>query len=571
MKTLQDLEVKLTPFWVSYLDAVDRTYKQYEAATATAGDGVRVAIYIRVSTTEQAEEGYSLREQERECRLFAERHGWQVYQVYEDDGYSGTRDDRPAFQRMLRDGEAGKFQGVVIHKLDRAYRSAQGMLATFSDWQSQGVFLASVSENLDFTTIWGKLILVVLSMLAEIFVTNLREETKKGLRGRFAEGVHNGWLPWGYCRGRCATCTDANGPGYCPRVGLPDLTTGRELVAHPLDSRAFRYAQQLYCSGRYSDRDIADALNRYQVETADGLRVQVRSRGQPGQQPGPFTKEFCRDALKNPIYCGVVTYKGSKFDGKKVIRHRRPQAINPEAQHPALITEGEFAQAQQVRQARSQAPQGRGRTDASQRGKGAPRRAARVYVLGGRLDCASCGAPLHAQGGSDNQRRHVCSTRLGRSGACAQRSVKADILEVELAVQMGRLRLLPEQGEAVIGYLLAAGGLGALVAQREALQAHFTGIQARYERGELGREIYLRERRSYERGLAALALDERSDVDLAQARALLADFAALWGLLTPLEQKQIATVLLRVATVDAGQIVAWHWYPGCEALFNPIS
>ncbi len=262
-----------------------------------------------------------------------------------------------------------------------------------------------------------------------------------------------------------------------------------------------------------------------------------------------------------------MTYKGSEFDGKKVIRHRRPQAINPEAQHPALITEAEFEQARQIRQARSQAPQGRGRTDASQHGKSAPRRAARVYVLGGRLDCATCGAPLHAQGGSDNERRHICSTRLGRSGACAQRSVKADILEAELAGQMNGLRLSPAQGEAVIGYLLAAGGLGAIVAQREALQAHFASIQARYERGELGREIYLRERRNYERGLAALALDERSDVDLAQARALLADFATLWGLLTPLERKQIATVLLRVATVDTGHVVAWHWYPGCAALF----
>ncbi len=286
MKIFQDLQVKLTPYWASYLDAVNRTYKQYEAATVTSGDGVRVAIYTRVSTTEQAEEGYSLREQERECRAFAERHGWRVYQVYEDDGFSGTRDDRPAFQRMLRDGEDGKFQGVVIHKLDRAYRSAQGMLATFSDWQSQGIFLASVSENLDFTTIWGKLILVVLSMLAEIFVTNLRQETKKGLRGKFAEGIHNGWLPWGYCRGRCATCADANGPGYCPRVGLPDLTTGRELVAHPIDSQAFRYAHQSYCTGRYSDRDIADVLNCYQVETADGVRVQVRSRGSPANSRG---------------------------------------------------------------------------------------------------------------------------------------------------------------------------------------------------------------------------------------------------------------------------------------------
>ena len=149
--------------------------------------------------------------------------------------------------------------------------------------------------------------------------------------------------------------------------------------------------------------------------------------------------------------------------------------------------------------------------------------------------------------------------------------MKADILEAELTAQMNRLRLSPAQSEAVISYLLAAGGLGAIVAQREVVQGHFTSIQARYERGELGREIYLRERRSYERGLAALALDERSDIDLAEALALLADFETLWGLLTPLERKQIITVLLRVATVDTGHVVAWHWYPGCTALFNPTS
>lgn len=562
MKDFQEFRVKLTPFWRSYLDAVDRTYRQYEAATADRGDTVRIAVYTRVSTEEQAEEGFSLREQERICRAYAEQQGWQVYQVYADDGYSGTRDNRPAFQRLLRDGQEGKFQGVVIYALDRAYRNMHSMLVTFSQWQSQRIFLASVKENIDFTTTWGKLILVVLSMLAEIFVTNLREETKKGLRGKFAEGIHNGWLPWGYCRGRCSTCTDPNGPGYCPRVGLPDLAGDRELVPHPVDSQAFRYAHQLYCTARYSDRDIADALNRYQVETDDGTWVQVRSRGRPGEQPGPFTKEFCRDMLRNPVYTGVVVYKGSEFDGKRVIKYRHPRSINPAARHPALITEAEFERAQQIRKARAQAPQGRGQDGAGQR------QASRVYVLSGRLDCATCGAPMRSQCGSDNQRRHVCSSRIERSGSCTQRSVNADVLEAELAEQMNRLRLSPVQVESVIGYLLAAGGLAALAAQREALQKHFDSIKESYARGELSREVYTREWRSMKRGLAALKLDERSDVDLNKARSLLADFGALWGQLTPLERKQVVAVLLQGATVDAGHVIAWHWYPGCETLFS---
>ena len=314
------------------------------------------------------------------------------------------------------------------------------MLATFSDWQSQGVFLVSVSENLDFTTIWGKLILVVLSMLAEIFVTNLRQETKKGLRGKFAEGIHNGWLPWGYCRGRCATCADANGPGYCPRVGLPDLTTGRELVAHPIDSQAFRYAQQLYCTGRYSDRDIADALNRYQVESADGVRVQVRSRAarrtagafHQGILPG-YSEESDLHRRRNLQGVGVRRQKGGQASAAA---GHQPCGAAPGADHRIRVRAGAAGPAGQV--ASAPGPRADRREPAWQERATAGRAG---LHSGGRLDCATCGAPLHAQGGSDNERRHVCSTRLGRSGACAQRSVKADILEAELTAQMNCLRL----------------------------------------------------------------------------------------------------------------------------------
>jgi|GEM_PF-1223993 len=556
--------ITLTPYWAHYLEQVNRTYERLEEAMASHAARIPVVIYTRVSTRDQAEEGYSLREQERACRQYAEQHGWQVREVYTDEGYSGARRDRPAFQRLLRDGQAGRFQGVLIHKVDRAYRSVEGMMGCFSHWQRQGIFLASICENLDFTTSMGKFQLAVLSAFAESFLTNLREETKKGLRGKFAEGYHNGWVPWGYCRGHCSGCRDANGPGYCPRVGLPDLAVGPELVAHPVDSQALRYAHRLYRSGTYSDRDIADALNRYQVETEEGLRVQVRSRGRPGEPPGPFTKEFCRDMLQNPIYTGVVTYTGSETRGEETVKRRQPQAINPAGRQPALISEAEFEQARQVRQARAQAPQGGG---SARQDRTAVRQPARVYLLGGRLDCATCGAPLHAQAGGRNDRRHVCSSRLARSGACTQRSVKADLLEAELTAQMRRVRLTAEQIETVIGYLVANGGLSVIAAQREALRQHYERIRARYERGELGREVYLRERRSYERGLAALALDERSDVDLAQARALLADFGRLWELLTPLERKQIVGVVLRVALVDNGHVVAWHWYPDCAGLF----
>jgi DNA invertase Pin-like site-specific DNA recombinase len=557
-----------SPFWLGYIRRVGRAYRQHSVrAIAAQQFGLQVAIYSRVSTEEQARDGYSIDEQLRDCRAYAERQGWQVHDCYVDDGYSGTNGDRPAFQRLLADAEDGRFHGVVTHKIDRAYRNAQGMLRAFSDWQKQNIFFASVKEQIDFTTPWGKLILGVLSLLAEVFVDNLREETKKGKRGRFHEGLHNGTIPWGYCNGRCSACGDANGPSYCPCVGLPDRHHDRHVVPHPVDSVAFRYAQRLYCSGAYTDLEIADALNAYQVDSPDHGRLQVRSRGKPGQKPGPFTKEFVRDLLQSPFYVGMVPYYGSNFNGEVVVKYTRPTDING-GRHIALISEVEFEQALQVRAARGRAPQGRGRKEEDGRGKTAPRRAARVYLLQGLLDCGCCGAPMHSQGGGHNRRRHICWTRLQRHSGCSQPSVSADALEDELAQRLRQLRLPPDWQESVVGHILAEGGLEAVAAQRRALQEHFDYVKDLYRKHQLGRQQYRQEWLAYQRGMAALDVDRRAGVDLNQARALLADFGRLWVLLRPLERKTIVQTLLDSAVVDGGHIVDWRWYPVFQVLFG---
>jgi hypothetical protein len=317
-----------------------------------------------------------------------------------------------------------------------------------------------------------------------------------------------------------------------------------------VDSIAFRYAYRLYLTGNYTDRDIAEALNNYQVEM-DGKKIQVRSRGRTGQTPGPFTKDTTREMLQNPYYTGVVAYRGSEYNGEKVIKHKEPRDIN-EGQHVPLISRAEFAQEQQIREARGKAPQGRGEV----------RQAARVYILGGVLDCARCEAPMHCQDG-----RYMCSTRIQRKGGCDQPSAKDEMLEVELAEQMARVRLPEEWQEAIVGYLLEAGGLEAIMAQRRALQEHFDNIQFLYSQDKLGRQVYLREWHSYQRGMAALSLENRTDLSLDRAWVSLADFGQLWRLLTPLEQKAVAQSLLKVARVDDGHIVEWHWYPPFHSLF----
>src|SRR5688500_2684703 len=95
--------------------------------TVQAGAGaavVRAALYERVSSEEQVE-GYSLEAQDRAGRLYCDAHGWEITSTYRDEGRSARTDDlsrRPAFQQLLTDAEAGKFDAIVVHKLDRFSR-----------------------------------------------------------------------------------------------------------------------------------------------------------------------------------------------------------------------------------------------------------------------------------------------------------------------------------------------------------------------------------------------------------------------------------------------------------------
>lgn len=416
-------------------------------------------------------------------------------------------------------------------------------------------------ERIDFTTIWGKLILVILAMLAEIFVDNLREEAKKGKKGRvLIKKLHNGPIPWGYCAGKCFTCKDLNGPGYCHRVGLPNLSQDGRMVPHPIDSQGFKYATSLYLLGTYTHKKVADALNEFKVETPDGRLVQIRSRGKLGKEkPCPFTKDMVREMLKNPIYTGVIPYYSSHYDGKRVIKYLEPQDIFPGV-HLALITKSQFKQMQEIRDLKSKAPQGGGKI----------RRPARVYLLQGLLDCHRCGAPMHCQAGSKNNRRHHCRTHLQRTGGCDQPSVMADRLEADLINQLAQVKLPVSWQEEIIGYLIDEEGLAMILAQRQALKEHIEMIRDMHHQKQISRQVYLQEWQEFERSMARLSLEKSTTIDLNDARLLLADFPLLWSKLTALEQKHVTQIFLNRATVEDGRIIAWDWNTPFADLINVL-
>jgi site-specific DNA recombinase len=136
--------------------------------------------YRRVSMREQVD-GHSLDAQEKNIRDYAKSQGWQVIEIYTDAGISAKKDSfRPDLARMMQDAEAGKFDVIVVDKIDRFYRHLAGLLTALDHLRNIGISFASVQERLDFTSPWGKLMLTVLGILAEIYLDNVRRSMACG-------------------------------------------------------------------------------------------------------------------------------------------------------------------------------------------------------------------------------------------------------------------------------------------------------------------------------------------------------------------------------------------------------
>ena len=120
----------------------------------------RAVGYIRVSTAEQKEEGYSLLGQRKNIELFAEKQGYELIDVYADEGISGKNIiKRPGVQKLLEDAKTGKFDVLIIWKLTRLGRSMKDVMNIAEILYSNNVELHSISESFDITTSTGKMML----------------------------------------------------------------------------------------------------------------------------------------------------------------------------------------------------------------------------------------------------------------------------------------------------------------------------------------------------------------------------------------------------------------------------
>ena len=319
---------------------------------------IKVYTYKRVSTAMQID-GYSLDAQRARMKAYADFNDYEIVGEYEDAGKSGKSiEGRMQFRQMMEDVKSGKdnISYVLVFKLSRFGRNAADVLSTLQVMQDFGVNLICVEDGIDSSKDAGKLMISVLSAVAEIERENIRVQTMEGRIQKAREGEWNGgFAPYGY-----------------------QLVNGK-LEINEEEAVAIRTIYEQYVNTDIGSNGISKYLENH------GIRKIQR---QNGKNP-LFDAHLVRLILKNPVYCGKIAYgrrKTEKVHGTRNEYHLVEQEnfLLVDGLHEAIIPEDVWnaAQAKLIAQAKKYEHVNKGKNE-------------RTHLLSGIVKCPICGAGMY--------------------------------------------------------------------------------------------------------------------------------------------------------------------------------
>lgn len=271
-----------------------------------------IGLYVRVSTAEQAEKGYSIGEQTERLENYCAAMGWTVHKVYADPGYSGSSIDRPGLQSLIHDIKAGIVEKVVVYKLDRLSRSQLDTLYLIEKvFIANGADFISLSENFDTGSPFGRAMIGILAVFAQLEREQIKERMSMGKVARAKKGKFaGGKIPIGY-----------------------DYIDGT-FVPNEFEKILISEIFTMFASG-ISPKKIAKDLN---------------DRGLQHRR-GKWNDMTIRQILRNKTYCGYTRFreeyqKGSHepiisedlFDQVQRIMNRRTEMYNAVNARPGRAT-----------------------------------------------------------------------------------------------------------------------------------------------------------------------------------------------------------------------------------------
>ncbi|ETB63829.1 MAG: site-specific recombinase [Parcubacteria bacterium RAAC4_OD1_1] len=288
-------------------------------------------IYLRVSSREQIT-NFSLESQEKVCREYCRRNGYEVLQVFREEGESAKTVNRTELQKMIRFCEINKRQisKIVFYNVSRMSRVAADYLILKRNFKKHDISVVSATEGFDESPS-GKLQETMLSAFAEFDNNQRSDKTKEGMQTRLLKGLWSGIAPWGYFNGR-------------------DKDDTKIIIPHPDKAPIVKILFEKYATGKYSFKELARMANKQNVKTMHGSKM---------------CKQLVAKIVKNHIYYGRMIV--SKLD------------IDIMGKHEPIITKELFDRANSNR---------------SSSRKGLPRsRENKDYPLRG-IKCGCCGKSI---------------------------------------------------------------------------------------------------------------------------------------------------------------------------------
>ena len=354
-----------------------------------------VYIYTRVSTAIQTE-GYSLEAQKNKILDYVKYREFYVCGEYSDAGFSGKNiAGRVQFQQMLDDIATKKddVKFVLVFKLSRFGRNAADVLNSLQFMQDYGVNLICVADNIDSSVDSGKLMISIMSAMAEIERENILSQTMAGHKQKAACGGWNGgFAPYGY-----------------------ELIDGKLTVVED-EARVIRDTFELYTSTNKGATFVAKELNRRYTKKIKLPRGVSR-----------FTNDFVKRTIDNPIYCGKISYgrtvrekiEGRRNEFRRIVQKDSSQIILADGEHEPIVPVEMWELANKKRKENAYRPE---KSDKDH-----------YYVLAGLVRCPNCGNRMYGRMNGNKKRKdgtlyapsysYVCRTHFAETSVVCDKPV----------------------------------------------------------------------------------------------------------------------------------------------------
>jgi site-specific DNA recombinase len=331
---------------------------------------MKVAIYTRVSSERQVQEGFSLEAQHDRLLEYIKMNGWDLVRFYTDPGVSGKNvKDRPGFQEMLVDLKQEKFDALVIHKIDRLTRNIGDLNNIIELFNKKNIKLISFSENIDTSTASGRMFVFFLGVFAQMYRENLAEEVTKGLTKRAEKGLRVNFKPiFGY--------------------DVQDY----KLYINEEQAVVVRLIYDKFLKG-WGKRRISDYLNDNNYQTNFGI----------------WYERTVNYILTNVTYIGKHHYTPKGDKSKTIIK---------DGDHAPIIDEEKFTAVQVMIERKSTKEISRSSND---------------YPFSSIMKCGQCGHPYHgkyveSRANKKPYRYYRCYGKYSKNTGCTQ----SDISEITL-------------------------------------------------------------------------------------------------------------------------------------------